>query len=408
MRLLPALLAAALSLGCTATTTSSPTSTPRASATAAAVSVPAEASDGPSAAPSSAAELPRITWTEVPFEGEVSTVIGDGTRFVAVGVGADGTAAWTSTDGMTWEEHSVPDLAVAEPNPGTTVDARMGTLVRLGDTLYSFGGNSFIDTVFLVGWYWTDGGAWELVESESGFYDGGSLWALGASDEALVAARVLPYAGGASTWRWMSDTSWLQSGLSSTPDESVWVADFAWVDGTHVAVGHTAEADPDENPSEWPRTVAVWTSSDGLVWSTATAPDGADGFCAVTALADGGFVALGSAGGAPAAWTSADGISWTEGSVEAPGTELPLLASPENPCQVITVDDGLLAAVGIPGGSMVSWTSTDGRAWSVGEPLAANGAIASLGDQLVLVGGVPDPESPTGVRQVVLHGTVEP
>lgn len=399
---LNAAILVALLAGCAATTDApGSASAPAASPTDAFPSPAAEASASPSAVTSEPApEPPIITWSEVPFDGPIRDAIGDGERFVMVGEGIDGSAAWTSSDGVTWEEHAVPDRAVAEPNPGITVDALMGHLVRLGDTLYSFGGQVFIDTPYLVVWRWTDGDAWQVVESESEFFAaGGFVRAVGAGDEALLVAKSYPYSPGTSPWRWTAESSWEQGSLEPAGGHALTVVDFAWAGGIYVAVGLAADPQDGVDPAEWSSHPAILTSSDGMTWTTVTAPDGASGLCDVTALPDGGFVALGSAADRIAAWNSLDGMTWTESSIE----DADVIGMPVESCQVVAVEGGLLAGVGTAVEPMATWTSTDGRAWTSGEALEALGTLASIGDRVLLVGAAQERAS-----QVVLVGAVEP
>ena len=77
------------------------------------------------------------------------------------------------------------------------------------------------------------------------------------------------------------------------------------------------------------------------------------------------------------------------------------------PCDLAAIDGGMLATVGI-GGATLMWTSKDGRSWSVLDRIDLSCGTAALGNQLLFAGVVLDPESESGVRQVLLHRTVEP
>lgn len=181
LRPVPIMVAAALIAGCGSTFTSPPTAT---------TDSPMERPSTATGSPVAVAESLHIAWSEVPFEGSVGAMAGDGSRFVAVGSVSDGATSWTSSDGIAWERHEVPEQSFGEIDPGVKLTAGMGRLIRLGDTLYSFGGAQFMDAVLFAAWRWTDGGAWEVIESGSEFFAGGRVTAVTASDEALLAVRI--------------------------------------------------------------------------------------------------------------------------------------------------------------------------------------------------------------------------
>lgn len=397
---IPTFVAGALLAGCT-TSTIGPSSQP----------ATVEASPVANPTASAAAEPPSITWSEIPFNGSLAAVIGDRSRFVAVGAGSEGTSAWTSDDGVGWAEHEVPDHSFGDLGGGIQLMAGMGHLVRLGDTLYSIGGTHFNDALFLAGWRWTDGGAWELIESQSEFFNGGAVMAVTASDDALLAVKSGPFEYTTTSWLWKADTSWVETELASSAEEPIQVSDVAWADGLFVAVGYGAEPRDGIDAFQWPRFPSIWTSPDGRDWTAILPPDGMTAICSVTPLSTGGFVVLGSSGERAAAWTSLDGAAWIEGTVEAPGVELPALEAPAAPCQVVPVDGGLLAAVAIEGATL-TWLSADGRNWTVGDRLEVSGvrrgSMAAVGNEVVLVGSVLDAGAEGGRRQVVLRGSVEP
>ena len=205
----------------------------------------------------------RFTWSEVPFDGRVAAADGDGARFVAVGSGSDGVASWTSTDGTHWEQQDVPEVSFGEIDVGVQLTAGMGELIRLGDTLYSFGGTQFMDAVLPAAWRWTDGGTWEVIESENEFF-GGMVTSVTASDEALLAVTT-SFSGGlrgtVSTWLWTPADSWVKTGLASSPEEDISVHDVAWNDDAYIALGELAEAQEGLQPWDWPRAPSMWTSA---------------------------------------------------------------------------------------------------------------------------------------------------
>lgn len=344
----------------------------------------------PSSSNSALARAPRITWSEVPFDGYIADIIGDGARFVAVGAGSSGASAWTSPDGIGWEQHDVPEQSFGQFPDGADITAFMRTLVRLGDTLYSFGATPiFIDSSQGAGWRWTDGQAWETIQSSSEFFRG-EVMAVTASDEALVASTVtFGPRGVLDMWRWTPATSWVRTSLA--PD--VVASALTWAHGTFLAVGG--------QPS-------MWTSADGVDWRSVAIPDGMS-LCAVTSMGTRGFLAFGPAGDRIAAWTSADGATWVESTVAHAD------ASGATGCSVVAADDALVAVMQVDHDALKLWTSRDGASWEFQEELeisdvraAANVSLAAVGRRVLLVDTRSDPTEPDGLRQVVLVGVVEP
>jgi hypothetical protein len=352
-------------------------------------------------------DAPRIVWSEVAFGGSVSDVIADQSRFVAVGSGTNGATAWTSQDGRTWQELDVPERSFGEIDDGVELTGAMGTLVRLGDTLYSFGGMSFMDAVAGAGWRWTDGEAWQVIESHSSFF-GGTVAAAAANDEALVAATLsfaMGLFGSYTTWRWTPATSWTQTSLVSSEHENIVVEVIAWSQATFVAAGTSAAAVDGVERWDWPRALAMWTSSDGLDWGPVQLPTGMSGLCAVASTHD-GFAAFGASGDRLAAWTSIDGDTWTQGEVDA-AEGLKIGNMDLNTCRVVDFGDGLVAFARGAGGTLV-WTSADGTAWKYRERLPITmTAVAALNGQVLVAGRAlasADPE--TG--PLMLLGSVGP
>lgn len=384
---------------------SSPASAPAIRSAAPSPPPTSSTANSPSSSPSPLASAPRITWSEVPFDGYIAAVIGDGARFVAVGAGSSGASAWTSADGMSWEQHDVPQPSFGQDPGGGDITAGMRTLVRLGDTLYSFGATPiFIDSSHGAGWRWTDGQAWEAIQSTSEFFRG-EVIAVTASDEALLASTITfgGPRGTLDTWRWTPATSWVRTSL---PSDIAWA--FAWADGTFLAVGSSMAAATDAQPS-------MWTSADGVDWSSVATPDGMSKVCAFTSMTSGGFVAFGRAGDRIAAWASADGATWVESTVEhadASGITDDTL-SDGAACSVVAAEDGLVAVMQVD--DPLIWTSRDGASWEFQEELEISGvrfansvSLAAVGRYVLLPDTRSDPTEPDGLRQVVFVGIVEP
>ncbi len=75
-------------------------------------------------------------------------------------------------------------------------------MVRLHDTLYSLGATEFFnDNIRAVGWRWTDGQDWQVIESESPIFNGGAFRAVATSDEAIFAVTHAGYPLTERHWR---------------------------------------------------------------------------------------------------------------------------------------------------------------------------------------------------------------
>ena len=370
----------------------------------------------PTATASPPAGAPQITWSETQFDGRVDDVIADGSRFVAVG-GAEGArTAWTSTDGVSWEAHPVPqppmpDDCLVNPDDPLCSSLRstgMGRLLRLDDTVYSFaslqGGG---DGRITVGWRWTDGGRWEVIQSTSEFFtNGGYLMYVTASDAALLAvtSRGLAYPGADETWLWTSTTSWIRGGLASMADEPISIDVVSWSPrlGLFFAAGRTYTALADKEPEEWPVAETGWSSADGRAWNQVALPSGVTSICGLNAITE-GFVIAGNTDDGPAVWTSPDGASWTAAArPEAPDEMAP--------CGVLQLGDGLLGLRegGDIGTSTFTWTSKDGSLWEPGATLAlGRKAAAAIGSTIVLFGSRGDTPNDSAAS-VLMVGTVKP
>ena len=411
------MVVAALLTGCGATSVTSPPAASTGSPAGhppSSTPLPASPATTASSTPGADTDAVRFTWSEVEFDGRVAAAAGDGARFVAVGSGSDGAASWTSTDGMHWEEQNVPEVSFGDIDVGVELTAGMGKLIRLGDTLYSFGGTQFMDAVLPTAWRWTDGGTWEVIESESEFFLG-SVTSVTASDEALLAVTT-SFSGGlrgtVSTWLWTAADSWVKTGLASSPEEDISVHDVAWNDDAYIAVGEVAESQQGSGPDAWPRAPSIWRSANGRDWTATQLPESASSVCSVTPLPTGGFVALGRTGDGAASWTSIDGGDWVEGTIGLPGG--PGVRADEQgatPCNVVAFDGGLLASAPVEGATL-TWTSRDGGNWSFDQRLDVFGVhatkMAAVGDHVFLFGNRVDPEGESGFRDVLLRGRGSP
>jgi hypothetical protein len=334
----------------------------------------------------------EIVWTEAAFDNHLDAVGVDGDRLVAVGKDDGAIAAWTSTDGMDWETVAVPPPdGVVEDSDGLPPDfeataSRMGRLVRLDETLFSFGIFNFMDFVRPVGWRWTDDGEWEYIDSSSAFYASGSVTDVVATEDGLMAARqelALSWSGADATmWAWTPETSWRQVDLSQADPARVWVNEVAWDGAGYLASGLIpipGDMEPDS------AAVGLWQSTDGRAWAALEPPAGAVEICSLEAMPAGGFAAMGYGTNGIAVWRFSAG-RWSEMSLSDEAIEGPDASGPTHPrCTIVPLDAGTLAFFQDDAGVRV-WASRDGISWEPGGVVARNAVhIAGGGDRVVLV-----------------------
>ena len=289
----------------------------------------------------------RVSHDEAVFGGgDMSSVTVGGPGLVAVGEDGNGSAVWTSVDGVTW--FRVPgDEAVFGAG-----DVRMSSVTVGGPGLVAVGSEGVpleaVPDLDAVVWTSVDGVTWSRVPHDEEVFGAAFMSSVTAGGPGLVA-------------------------VGGTND--------AWVDGEAV----------------------VWTSVDGLTWSRVPHDEAVFGGEGVQVIMDvtvggPGLVAVGTSGGLgtydnnadniPAVWTSVDGVSWSR----VPNTGLPPVPETESLAfhSVATGGPGLVA-VGIPTrlvGAAV-WTSPDGITWTgVPNDATFNGAqsVTAGGRGLVAVG----------------------
>lgn len=358
-------LVVAFSAGCVGSPAASPTATISPPATPTLATPAATPSATPTANPPTTPDpigWTSLAWSEgvAPAEGQfVLDLVPWGDGYVGVG-GVDtgsglDTAFFTSSDGIHW--------TLVKRQPSTQSEDVAGVVardvVRIGNRLLAVGGavmNAPGQQPDFAAPLWVsdDGTTWTQVQSAT--WDAASAW-----------------------------PGWLLSGPQGV-----------------VAVRGGDDA-------------LVLHSLDGSTWTRATLP------AAVRAIAkdasdwSGGFVIVGRDGqpdhfsevnegqppgvGRPAAWISADGVHWSEATVEGnevAGAELR---------RVVAVRAGFVA-IGINSTAdyydlkMTSWTSEDGRTWSIVSdpqlPFATTSypVYAADGDRSIVLGRAPEGSGP--------------
>jgi len=419
-----ALLAAA----CTATeATPEPTEQPTAtkqpseapSATVEPTTAPSEAATPQaSEAPTSAV---AFTWTTAPnpLPAEMQSVIADGNRFVAVGTDGSGQVAFTSTDGASWQQQTVPPpTGLVDPNDGLPADIEarssvMGPLVRLDDTLYSFGSFCFLDQCRPTAWRLTDGQGWAFVSSSNPFFGEGRPWAVGSGGGALVVARLGPgitFSGADSTvWSWRPATSWVASDLDAADPRHVLVSGLAWQGGSFMATGHVTTGD--ENG---PIQTTAWSSTDGGAWTEVAPPTTNGVLCGLRADPDGDdFLAVGVETAKVTAWSWSASGGWSGVDLpDATGVPTTQGGPHAGTCAIVEVAGQTVAVFGPMSGAVQTWTRA-GSSWLTGAPTqitttsGIGALVAAQGGRLIVLESVFN--QATLVTTTTVHiGTAQP
>jgi hypothetical protein len=271
----------------------------------------------------------------------LTAVAADDHRYVAVGQAGSGATAWTSSDGVAWQQVSGGSFS------GDSL--HMTAVVRWTGG-FAAGGYSGTETGSASAAFWvsTDGLMWRRAPESARFGDA-HVWSIAAGGPGLIAVGV--------------------SGTGNSPGPA-----------------------------------AVWTSSNGIDW-TRLPPDpvfdGA-GMRAVTAIRGIGLVAAGTdtAGDTGVAWTSVDGTRWTRSpggpDLGGPDQKVRINALSAGGPGVVAVGFASRGADAQYGDGAV-WTSPDGKTWQrqpSGVEFVASKltAVTPLGRGLVAVGdtGAPD------------------
>jgi hypothetical protein len=331
-----------------------------------------------------------LAWTVEPFDGAIHGLTNDGGRLVAVGRDGDGLASWTSTDGVTWERHDVPDPTfiaelVDDFGPQIYDGTSMGPMTRLGGTLFSFGRFSGpIDYYRPVGWRSAGGAAWEFIESESELYDYGAVPTAFAYHDGLVAALQRGLSGADfSLWQWNGLLGWQERPLERPRDAVVTSLDVALSgDDLMVAVGGLAPRT--DAPSDPLDTEAVsWRSFSGERWERSPLPDGARLPAVLAPVPGGGFVVVArNPDGGALSWFTPDGLAWTQVDLAPCGNQVC------DDFSITSAGEWLVATGSTSGGSRV-WLSRDGFSWTAQDVPSARLAdpqVAQVGDELLIAG----------------------
>ena len=237
----------------------------------------------------------------------LSAVAADAHRYVAVGLNGKGATAWSSTDGVAWQQTPSADAFAAIPLRLTSVVHWSGGFAAAGYEGSEFGSAS------AAFWVSPDGVTWHRAAAGGQLADA-RAWSITSGGPGLVAV------------------------------------------GT-------------AGPADAPGPVVVWTSPDGLSWTRAPDTQQFAGARArtITNVPGIGFVIAGEtlAGDIGVVWTSPDGTSWTRAptvpDLGRPGIQVRLFAAIAGGPGAVIVGT---ATEGSQYGESVVWTSPDGLTWT--------------------------------------------
>ncbi len=348
---------------------------------------PAAAILAPSASPLAPLVLPPgippSSWTRVP-DAPVLLVGGIGS---AISVAPDGTfvaiesaeqrvpVVLRSTDGVTWTVGgSFP------PNR----DARVFAMTRAGDLFVAVGEDVSSGAVTGAAWTSTDGITWQRVPDQPAFASG-PVDRITAGPAGIMAVRSLDFG----TPIFSPDgTTWSEapigSGLAKVNGVTATDAGFAAVGSVEAAAAAWTSSDG----QHWQR-ARFPDGSDATAYLTSVAAQGSRLVALGGVPAPGDEPIVGTQTG-PAAWLSTDGgVTWTQTGTPSQGSAPDLSPSSFPRLYALSGGFAALGSGG-QGRFFAVWTSVDGTTWQQAspknEPEVWGDALAVSGGQAVIAG----------------------
>lgn len=300
-------------------------------------------------------------------------------------------AVWLSEDGIIWTR-------VFHPALGGSGEQQMTGLTRFGEGLVAVGSQRQGGVVDGRVWVSADGWEWDVVAppSMSGPGDHG-VWRVSDTPVGLVAVGWVEVDGEVDGAVWLSSDGidWARSDHPNLGGQGKQLLLAVTVLGSQVVVAGS----DDERP-------VVWTSEDGLTWSTRLILDSAadEGWVAALTPSGPGLVAAGADGTDAGVWLSPDGSGWTR------VDDQPALGGDgeQHITGMVSTEHGLVAVGGsgvyeriyfLGRGAEIRteaavWFSPDGLTWTrVDDPLALSGVgdrmmygVTTWGSTIVAVG----------------------
>jgi hypothetical protein len=314
-------------------------------------------------------------------EMRIGGITAGGPGLVAVGWDERGAAAWTSSDGETWDR--VPQ---EELGPGTINDVTAAgpSLVAVGTTdneLARIQGTQSEGPSHGVVWTSEDGRTWTRIPDDPVIRGA----AFGPSDITTGGPGVVAVGAQNAAWFSFDGIAWEPASVPPVPEDvypgddgrhpQVYMTDVASSGNRLLALG-TALLKGGGPPPEYETWVpTMWTSVDGTSWRDMPVdPEVFPREGSIDALTDGpgGFVAVGSDGDGPAVWRSADGLGWHRVSSDAFASRVALpgrssamwsVAASEGGYVAVGVDGACLDGIECRSAEAAIWTSNDGESW---------------------------------------------
>ena len=310
----------------------------------------------------------------------MSTITIGGPGLVAVGWDERGAAAWTSSDGQTWEPVPPEELGPGTINDVTAVGPGLVAVGTTDNELRRIQGTQPGGPSQGVVWTSEDGRTWTRFDDLPVIRDAD----FGPSD--ITAGGPGVVAVGAQNRAWFSSDglAWEAASVPSVPDDvypgddgrhpQIYMTDVASSGDRLLALG-TALLKGGGPPPEYETWIPVmWTSADGRSWTDVPVdPEVFPREGSIDALTHGpgGFVAVGSDGDRPAVWRSADGLGWHRVSSKAFASRVALPGRSSAMWSIAASELGYVA-VGVDGFCEIEcrsveaaiWTSKDGESWT--------------------------------------------
>jgi hypothetical protein len=311
--------------------------------------------------------------------------------FVAVGyldpdVVAD---AWSSADGLSWVR--IADFPAAPGSLAASVASGGQGIVAVG----SSGAQA-------AAWFSPDAARWQQAPDQAALRDTPQIrmTSIVAANDQFIAAGYVGALGGpirAAFWHSLDGLAWERAADDPGFADARVAALAAVTGGAHagriVAVGAKGDAQRATAP-------AAWVSDDGVGWRPATISDAGPAMMNGVAASPAGLVALGNDADSLAglSWSSPDGEAWSSALADPAmgngGSRIQVQAVVWAGAQYVA---GGHRNFGTQRGTVVIWTSPDGRAWTRAPESVALGegklfGIAAGSDRLIAVGSVGAPD----------------
>jgi len=315
-------------------------------------------------------------WGEV----RIHRITSEGGRFWALGSIEQDPVIWSSTDGTSWEDVTLPFPNSWDRKPSVFVF--VSQLASVGDRLVAVGTVGAIDNLNVVAWESTDRGeSWTELATGSFMQDAFATTDITNGPAGLVVATHGNAPGTGSAWRSTNGgRTWTEH---APPGQDLGISAVVGTASRYLLAGMVGESCCGE-----PTSPRIWSSEDGATWTQASV-EGSDRVGRVHALTvdgSGRWLAVGALDQRIVTWRSSDGTEWT---LSADLRAARLFGVYDEP------DTHLLRLIGHPDGYIVfdggdpltTWTSRDGFTWT-STPVASPGGLRAADSQIGFMNGI--------------------